>query len=282
MKKVLRSKLTAGILVLAVVSLGIVLAGDVVVKEGDMDIGGKVDITGPDGTGTTGEDAPDVLVASGGKGAHHPSWWGGKGSDIVLASGRGGTGRGGGNGGDIELNTGAGGQVPGSDDGAYGNVYLAKNGGCVMIRNATTPTYPLEVYGNTSDITAWFEAKICATGYETHSPSDKGYTKNYLDLIKSPDEMVDPDTGKLKWDDLIGGEKVIYSTTDWSRPETCYFEQDVNKEHPYTCYPYQIEHKGMGVDHMAFYNRLLISELKQENQMLKEEIAKLKAALGVE
>ena len=52
MKKVLRkNRLTAGILVLVVVCLGIVLAGDVVVKEGDLAVDGDLATTG---TGTFG------------------------------------------------------------------------------------------------------------------------------------------------------------------------------------------------------------------------------------
>jgi len=47
MKKVLRkSRLTAGILVLVVVCLGIVFAGDVIVKEGDLAVGGCLTTTG--------------------------------------------------------------------------------------------------------------------------------------------------------------------------------------------------------------------------------------------
>jgi len=46
MKRVLKSRLTACVLVLLIVAIGIAFAGDVIVKQGDMDVSGDTDIDG--------------------------------------------------------------------------------------------------------------------------------------------------------------------------------------------------------------------------------------------
>lgn len=134
-KEVLRkSNLVVSILILIVVCLGIVFAGDVVVKEGEMTVrnlsaNGEVNVKGSNGDDL--EDAPDVLVIAGGRGGRggKDSVIGKKGSDISLTAGDGGGNLwAGGPGGDIFFTAGEGGDAPG-DGGVGGNIIITSGAG---------------------------------------------------------------------------------------------------------------------------------------------------------
>jgi len=129
----------------------------------------NVALTVTGATGASEQDAPDVLVVTGGQGGIV-----GKGGAIKLSGGTGGTvedggsiilttGTGGvssavnpsGDGGNIELTTGAAGEDVGGGSGSYGNIYIAKNGGKVGIgtTDASAPGALLDIGGgNVTDI----------------------------------------------------------------------------------------------------------------------------------
>lgn len=127
MKRALKSSLVVCVLVSVVVFSGIVVAGDIIVKEGDMDVAGEVKITGSDGTSG---DAPDVLVVSGGIGGSDDEN-GLKGGSVKVTGGAGGkvyTGTGG-DGGDIIFTSGEGGQPDNGPGGAGGAVKIMGGAG---------------------------------------------------------------------------------------------------------------------------------------------------------
>jgi len=88
---------------------------------------GEVNITGSDGLGTSGADAPDVLTVIGGQGAYSAGT-GGQGSEILLTLGTGGTGSAGGLGGDFEVTAGTGGTVTTVGSGGAGGKIILTGG----------------------------------------------------------------------------------------------------------------------------------------------------------
>ena len=278
MKMVLKRKgsLVACVLVFAVFC-GAALAGDVVVKEGTMDVNslnvsdGVVDITGPNAPagGPPPLAAPDVLVAAGGTGG---SWLvGGAGSDIILTAGAGGEGteESGGDGGDIELNPG----IPGEgyeEDGEPGNIYLAKNGGSVAIRGSFT-SYPLTVNAaSVSGISIWSQADVSATGYVTRTSVYDKSKGSALDYVCDADYYLDAE-GKVVHNRFYGYK--TYSSTDFSRPEIESYEYE-GQTYTRTVYPYQKVEEAVSLDKEVEVLRQAVFELKQELEMLKAQLPK--------
>jgi len=310
MEKV-KMSLAACVLMVIAICAGIVIAGDVIVKEGSIDLAGdiaaagnmnvtdKVEITGSDASGGTGIDATDVLVVTGGKGGQasqeNP---GGKGSDILLTSGIGGlsmdtggnggdvtltTGAGGdslgdgGDGGDIELTTGQGGDGDYGSDGSYGNIILAKNGGNVGIGTAS-PEYPLVVYGSASEeVSIWCEKKVSATDFlerECVYDKNKGSALNY---IQDADYYIDAE-GKIVHSRFYG--YTSYSITDRSRPETELVTVTITDEETglpvekaieVTYYPHEKVEEAIALGKEVEVLRQAVYELKQEIEMLKAQ-----------
>ncbi len=139
--KILQYKkcITASVLVLIILCIGISFGGDVIVKQGSQYIAGKLgigtspmvalDIRGEQrilGSNSISGDANDVLVVVGGQGGGSPA--AGKGSDIFMVAGTGGksTGAEAGVGGDVTITAGRG----GSKDFSIGS---AAKGGVVSI-----------------------------------------------------------------------------------------------------------------------------------------------------
>lgn len=158
------------------------------------------------------------------------------------------------------------------------NVVIHDN---VTIGKDVLPTYPLEVWGSTGSISIWAEANVSATGYETRTPSLSDYQGNYLSLLKSPLEMLDL-SGKLKREDLFEKEATLRTVKDMDKPvyyNTTVYDCWEDDEGIEICgnitvttadFPHIKTEEGMMVDTMVVNNRLLISELKQENQMFKD------------
>ena len=208
MEKVKMSLAVCVLMVIAVCA-GVAFAGDVIVKEGDMDIAGEVKITGADVTGYGGGDACDVLVVNGGEGAANSSGDGGKGADILLTSGNGDrddggalgkggnggditltTGYGGdgvfgngGNGGDIELTPGQGGDSDEASSGIYGDIIMVKNGGRVGI-GATIPSALLDI---DSDIVRVRSSKTPSSASDTGNAGDICWDSNYIYVCVATD-----------------------------------------------------------------------------------------------
>jgi len=113
---------------------------------------GEVNITGSNGVGNVApptNDAPDVLVAIGGKGGDGSI--GGFGADIILIAGDGGDVTGadtGGGGGSIHLKAGSPGTTQ-TTTGTYGNIFIVEDGvGNVSIGSTNTPTQTLTIFGD--------------------------------------------------------------------------------------------------------------------------------------
>jgi len=119
---------------------------------------------------------------------------------------------------------------------------------------------------------AWFSSNISTKKLIERTPSAKDYSGDYLNFIKSPDEMLDLNY-KLKREDMLFGEAVTYSIKDindcWN--ETFYDKFSGQNEIVEECGT-KLE-EGVSPSQVSLSNRLLISELKQENQMLKDCIA---------
>jgi len=296
MKKVLRKRsFVAGVLILVVVCLGIVLAGDVVVREGDLAVDGDLNVTETatieglvtindevniiGDAATFGQDAPDVLVATGGTGSVSTGTPAGKGSDIILTAGDGGDVSGmpqAGDGGDILL-------IPGTKGSGAGS----PSDGKVGIWDST-PNYPLEIDADVSGISLYVSANVSATGYNERTSVYDKLLGNALDRIYDSDEVKNPD-GSINHLLLDGGRS--YEVTDYSRPEIRIIEVEIFDETlgknqtieiEQTYYPYQKTVYDMSRSQQINKHEQAIYELKQENQMLKAELAKLKEAVGIE
>ena len=127
------------------------------------------------------------------------------------------------------------------------------------------------------------------------SASDKSYSGKALDLLPSnPVDLINSETGKIKREYLTDNEKGIEYVTDFSRSELEEYEELVcsdvivgwdekeqldiyewiceNKIKYRIIYPYKIPLEVTYIGGQSFTNKLMIVELKQENQMLKNEL----------
>lgn len=149
----------------------------------------------------------------------------------------------------------------------------------------TTPTYPLTVTGNVSNISIYASHQVSATGYITRTSIwDK--TKNVWDYIK--------DANYYKKDDKIDHSKfygyVSYdvNVTDYSIPvnitqNKTYFNETTNQTeiefYEIVTYPFtKIKtEEGVLLDSEIDLLRQAVYELKQENILQDNEIITLKA-----
>lgn len=245
MKKMLKNNLVLCVIILGMISLGLLFAGDVVVQEGCVDVSddlvvagklgigttspakalqiveGEVSITGPDGTGS--DDAPDVLVVTGGTGGASSPY--GKGGNIILTAGDGtGKSEGGdflitggdggpdwditqGNlGGDVKILGGTGGSIA---DG--GNVYIdpgdsvAGTDGDVLIGSVNTN---LEVSIGASSVTGskLYVYQFLINGYAGNFFNDGGAAINYGIKVQGG---TDDASGDNRLIDLFDGDGTL-------------------------------------------------------------------------
>lgn len=150
------------------------------------------------------------------------------------------------------------------------------------------------------DSIAWFSGNTSAISYFQRSPHDLDYQGDYLSLLKTPTEMLDASTGKLKKEVLapseIGQGKVTnksscqevfdyyeYCFNDVCMPE---FEQEYNKGdkeiirkevYRKECETTIIEMTDVGG--MAMVNKLQLSELLKYVKQLEERIDVLRQEL---
>ena len=191
---------------------------------------------------------------------------------------------------------------------ADGDVIM--NAGNVGI-GTTSPSYPLEVNANVSDISIYAQANISATGFITRTKLfDK--SKNVWDYIKNVDYYKDID-GNIDHSKYYGFVPNI-TTTDRSRPinetyeeevcvnvlvnktvEKCTWIEDVltnctdvieevyeiqchNETRTKITYPYTKKESGVDIESEINVLRQAIYELKQENDLLKIRVEDLENA----
>jgi hypothetical protein len=273
LREILKSKPAIGIMIFVIVSLAFAYAGNIVVKEGNINVNGSLTagstnlgaLTANGPNGTTGNDALDVLTVIGGKGYNPgPSDVATKGSDIFLRAGDGGNGDISGNGGDIELTPGLGGTMGAS--GSNGNIILAKNGGNVKIKKDNSKLYfgagdNVSIYfdginlkfdygTNASKNTAYFTGNISALGYFTRTSVYDKSKGSALDFIKDAEEY--KTNGEIDHTKFYG--YTTYPVSDLSNPEDVKTEGAVNL--------------NAEIDVL----RQAVFELKQQNNLLKTEL----------
>lgn len=142
--------------------------------------------------------------------------------------------------------------------------------------------------------------KIRALEYATSTPKDLSYSTSdkYINNLPNPENLLD-ENGKIKGG-VFKMAQATYKETDYDRPiytevreeqDIKYFSQEeINKIKSLksskifiegdnvisiiqkVSYPYKKEVNVTLIDTQAFENTMMISELKQENQMLKDEL----------
>ena len=164
-----------------------------------------------------------------------------------------------------------------------GTNQLVLSGGNVGI-GTTSPSYPLEVRGNTtaSNITIWAEGNISATGFITRTSIFDKSKGNALDLIHNSDYYLDKN-GKIDHKKFYGyaGE---FEVTDYSRPvKEEYIAEECNETTGKclnitkirTTYPYTKMEEGVELGREIDVLRQAIYELKIENNELKKDLCSL-------
>lgn len=151
-----------------------------------------------------------------------------------------------------------------------------------------TPSYPLEVNGQVSDISIYASHNISATGFITRtSIFDKN--KNVWDYIKDADYYLT--NGKIDHKKFYGyaGE---FNVTDYSRTENQSYEEEFcetffdnklnqsveeceNITKYRTIYPYTKTEEGVNLESEINVLRQGIHNLKQENNLMKEDLCSL-------
>jgi hypothetical protein len=273
LREILTSKSAIGIVIFIVVSLAFAFAGNIVVKEGNMDVNGSLTagstnlgvLAANGANGTSGVDAPDVLTVTGGTG-YSPGLVdvATKGSDIFLRAGDGGNGDISGNGGDIELTPGIGGTMGAS--GSNGNIILAKNGGNVKIKKDNSKLYfgagdNVSIYfdginlkfdygANASKNIAYFTGNVSALGYFTRTSVYDKSKGSALDFIRDAEDY--KTNGEIDHTKFYG--YTTYQVTDLSNSEDAKTEGAVSL--------------NAEIDVL----RQAVFELKQQNTLLKSEL----------
>lgn len=275
MKKVLRkTNLVAGILILLVVCLGIVLAGDVIVQEGDMDV---------ENLNVKGDITPFASnqYYLGDSGLIWEQGWFNKvytqatqpvfylrhsssdyfkikydSSDWLRIDQEGGD---------------AGVKFRNKDNNEILTLdYLNERTGILT----SSPSYPLEVNNNVSGISIWADADVSATGYITRTTVYDKSKGKALDFIQDADYyLTDNEIDHVKFYGYSGE----YEIADYSKPEI--YIDEFGEE--ITIYPKKTV-KTVSLNKEVDVLRQAVYELKQENQTLKGEIAKLKKAVGID
>ncbi len=156
--------------------------------------------------------------------------------------------------------------------------------------DGTNPSYNstgIHTFYNTSGY-----GGLLADEYRLATPSLNSYAGDYLDLIKSPNEMLDM-YGKLKRENLADVEKSVTQIKDYENcwdeidkycynvtegNEVCEEELPKEIEEYYIIYREECGTKGLNTTNLggqAFTNRLMISELKEENNLMKVSLCNL-------
>ncbi len=217
MKRVLKNRLALSVLILIVVMLGIVFAGDVIVKQGDMDVSGDLEVAGDiTGSGSYLSVGEDLLVWD------HLTAWGGAyvGVGMLVI-------------GDLYVD----GDVDADD-------YLEHSS-----------FYDKEVYGPALNYLADSSAIITVNSEgvkEYNHLADPEFIQRWVE-VKDYDNFTEEEI----WDEDLGRTvtRRIYETHDELRSS---------------------------MSMKVAWLRQCVYELKQENEMLKGELAQIKAKLGMQ
>ena len=256
-KEFLKKNLMSLILVIGVISVVGVFAGDMIFDGNELNVADDLIVDGDVGIGT---DSPDELLdiddGNGVTGIPRISfnsdravvgYEGSVGSDTDYAFLRGGTAK------DLRLQTNG------------NNTRLTiLSGGNVGV-GTSSPSYPLEVRGhNGSDVTAWFEKNISAEGFMTRTSVYDKSRGSALDLIKDADDLMDG--GEINHKAFYGyaGE---FEVADYDKPvmeEECVIldEEEICKE--VITYPYTVMKEGVLLDAEVDVLRQAVFELKTE------------------
>jgi len=121
-----------------------------------------------------------------------------------------------------------------------------------------SPSYPLTVYGDSSDVSIWAEKNVSATGYITRTSVYDKSQGSALDKVKDAD-------------DYMNGEEIdhtaFYGYVSYD-VEDCEIDEKTEEK---TCVVVGTE-EGVLLDHEVDLLRQAVFELKVQNQDLKTEL----------
>lgn len=134
-------------------------------------------------------------------------------------------------------------------------------------------------------------ANLNAKSFNVFSPSDKAYTEDKLSILPKPTEILNKETGKLDITTTFPKEIKEISIDDLSKPiyvehinVTCLDEKKqigcVDNSYNELIGYEQVLENATDIGEITFNNRLLISELKQENEYLKGNITELQSQIN--
>jgi hypothetical protein len=152
-------------------------------------------------------------------------------------------------------------------------VFRINDGGNIGLKTST-PTYPLTINDNVSDISIYAQAQISATGFITRTSVYDKSKGSVFDFIK--------DTNDYKIKDKDGKDKIDHSkfygyvqnitTTDYSRPvenKSCLDDECVKISYPYTK-----TEEGVSLDEEINVLRQAVYELNERVKILEKECLK--------
>lgn len=142
-------------------------------------------------------------------------------------------------------------------------------------------------YNDTSSTAnAYFSGEISATGYNTRTNVYDKSRGKALDFIKDSDYyLTDGEIDHTKFYGYTTSEVTDYDRPIIVKENYTYFGDDANEITVYydkTTYPYKKIEEGVSLGSEISVLRQAVFELKQENQTLKDEIAEIKAAIGID
>lgn len=148
--------------------------------------------------------------------------------------------------------------------------------------NSTSPSYPLEVSAQVSNISIYAQTQVSATGYITRTSVYDKADGSALDKIHDAGYYKDA-FGNIDHDKFYGYSGT-YPVTDYSRPvfnqttEEVYNETTEKYENVtvvQTTYPYKKLEQGVSLDKEVDLLRQAVYELKTENQQMQASLCKL-------
>lgn len=237
--------------------------------------GGGINMTTGQGGGGEHDDNADggaFTITTGAGGAVGSGAAGtGLGGDISLITGDGNAVGTGSFGGSIYLTTGAGERVANPK---FGNIIMVKDGGKVLVGMETSISTNVSVMEITGNVT------IIDGSLWTETPKDKEY--NYaedklIDSLPSPETILDG-TGRIDYNTMFEKE--------WREVVEYPFEKEQCDVIPskdgggFNCYDVTdfdklVFKNQTDMLQMIYYNRIMISELKAENELMKASLCKL-------
>ncbi|KKL61724.1 hypothetical protein LCGC14_2192430, partial [marine sediment metagenome] len=164
-----------------------------------------------------------------------------------------------------------------------GALNLNGGNGKVIIGSDSSPTYPLEVMGNESNISAFFSSQISATGYITRTSIWEQSWGSVWDYIKPNTQLKNQISGKINhelmtpnvithtYQEKVGETSNITTIQSIDAETNKTITETVNM----TILIYQTKQvEGVLLDDLIAKHEQALYELKQDNDLLKSELCK--------